>query len=94
MTPSSAAQPISQQSHRPKREVPSVVLSALLATQVLIADARAEPSPSDLPAAASERVDKKKTRALSTDRQSGGCWERRLVAGRWKRTNVCFTGRN
>jgi len=80
-----------------------MLLSALLATQILIADARAGSSPSLMLAAnlnspissfgatpKKERVKKEKSNNSNADRRS--CWEYQLKAGRWKRTNVCFSG--
>jgi hypothetical protein len=94
----SPTQPIrSRKQSRPKMAL--AVLSALLATQVLIADARAD-SPSNLMLAdnphrpsysrSSAQARNVKSYATSTDQQTRGCWERRRRGGRWKRTNVCF----
>ena len=80
-----------------------MLLSALLATQILAADARAELSPSlmlaaDLSSPTSalgktpkkERVNKERNRSMAADR--GSCWQYKYKQGRWKRTNVCFSG--
>jgi hypothetical protein len=89
----------SKKFQQPKRTVSLMLLSALLATQMLVADVRAESSPSLVLAVnlhspehslSATQVDNKKSRASSADRQNRGCWETRLRAGRWKRTNVCF----
>jgi len=68
-----------------------MVLSALLATQILIAHAHAEPSPNAMPKAATkkERVDKEKSRDANAGRHNLRCWQYKLKAGRWKRTYVC-----
>jgi hypothetical protein len=80
-----------------------MLLSALLATQILIEDARAESSPSLMLAAnlssptsslggtpKKERVNKEKSRSTTANR--GSCWQYKYKQGRWKRTNVCFSG--
>jgi len=81
-----------ERSQRPMRGVFSMVLSALLATQILIANAHAEPSSSARPAAATpkkERVYKETSRNSNAGRHNLGCWQYKLKAGLWKRTYVC-----
>lgn len=105
MTADSPTKPIRTDGYQqPKSRVFPMVLSALLATQVFIEDARAETSPRVMLAAnlnsstsslgatpKKEWVKKEKSSNSNADRRS--CWEYQLKAGRWKRTNVCFTGR-
>jgi len=105
MTAGSPTKPIRTDGfQQPKSRVFPMVLSALLATQVFIEDARAELSPRVMLAAnlnsstsslgatpKKEWVKKEKSNNSNADRRS--CWEYQLKAGRWKRTNVCFTGR-
>jgi hypothetical protein len=76
---------------RPIKGLSSIVLSALLATQILIANAHAEPSPSAMTAASpkKDRVDKEKSRNSNAGRHNLGCWQYKLKAGLWKRTYVC-----
>jgi hypothetical protein len=78
-----------------------MVLSALLATQLFIADAHAKSSPSlmlaanlngptsSLGATPKKWVKKEKGRNVTADRRS--CWQYQYKQGRWKRTNVCFS---
>jgi hypothetical protein len=103
MTAGSQNTPIrTKRCQQPKRGVSSVVLLALLAIQMLIADAHAESSPSFVPAAnlnrptsslgktpKKERVNKERSRSTTADR--GSCWHFKYKQGRWKRTNVCFS---
>jgi hypothetical protein len=91
-----------KQFQRPKGGAASMVLSALLATQMFIADAHAESTPSVMVAAnlksptyspgaaqKNQQVDKQKSSDMTAERKS--CWQYQLKAGRWKRTNVCFS---
>ncbi len=69
-----------------------MLLSALLATQILVANAHAEPSASAMPKAATakkERIDKEKSRNSDAGPHNLGCWQYKLKAGLWKRTYVC-----
>jgi hypothetical protein len=104
MTADSPTKPIRTDGYQqPKSRVFPMVLSALLATQVFIEDARAETSPRVMLAAnlnssppslgatpKKERL--KKERSSNSNAAGRSCWQYKYRQGRWKRTNVCFSG--
>lgn len=101
MTAGSPAKPIkAEEFQRPKRRLLPMVLSALLATLAFTADTRAYASPSATLAAnsatpslgATQKKWVKKERSSNATATRRSCWQYQYKQGRWKRTNVCFTG--